>query len=108
MHALNLAVLAYAFASFFRLACAITPQNATYIPYDNGDGRVVYLRDFRQPALYSGGFGDCQEGGSLVNIARFDVAFYKDNLTVLFRLAGDTQLEDQEIASTSPDGRAGY
>ena len=41
----------------------------------------------RQPALYTENFGDCL-GGSLLDITRFDAAYYADNSTVVFHLQG--------------------
>lgn len=60
------------------------------------EGNPVYLEDSRQPALYTNNFGDCQ-GDSLINVTRFDAAYYRDNMTILFHLAGTTALTNESI-----------
>lgn len=80
----------------FQISAVAAQEIVNYIPYTTLQGNTIYLRDFRQPALYSGDFADCMDGGSQVNLARFDVAYYMDNMTVIFRLAGTTELWDQE------------
>lgn len=67
-----------------------------YITYQNNDGTTEYLLDDRKPALYTGNYGDCL-GGSLINVTRFDAAYYKDNMTVLFHLAGNTGLANESL-----------
>lgn len=57
--------------------------------YQTDDGTTVVLNDNRQPALYTKDFGDCL-GGSTINVTRFDVAYYKDNMTILWHMAGET------------------
>lgn len=51
----------------------------------------------RTPSLYSGNFGDCLGGESLLNVTKFDAAFYYDNSTVLFHLDGTTSLPDESL-----------
>ncbi|KAF2830011.1 TRP-domain-containing protein [Ophiobolus disseminans] len=60
------------------------------------DGRQYRVRDDRQPALYTADFGDCR-GGSLINVTRFDAAYYRDNMTVLFHLEGESALHREDI-----------
>jgi len=60
------------------------------------DGQTLYLSDNRQPALFTKNFGDCL-GNSLVNVTRFDTAYYKDNMTVLFHLQGNTALANESL-----------
>jgi hypothetical protein len=43
-----------------------------------------WLSDDRYPALYTGDFADCLGGQSLLNVTRFDAAYYADNMMVLF------------------------
>lgn len=62
------------------------------------DGEQVLVKDNRQPALYTGNYGDCM-GGSSINVTRFDAAYYKDNMTVLFHLGGETALKNESIMS---------
>jgi hypothetical protein len=64
------------------------------------DGQEVYVKDNRRPSLYTGSFGDCM-GSSSINVTRFDAAYYKDNMTVLFHLGGDTALKNESIMSMS-------
>lgn len=54
--------------------------------------------DDRRPALYTQNFGDCL-GSSAVNVTRFDAAYYKDNMTVLFHLAGNTAITNGSVMS---------
>lgn len=65
-----------------------------YNPVDGSD--TQYLKDNRRPSLYTGAFGDCL-GGSSVNVTRFDAAYYKDNMTVLFHLEGNTGIERESV-----------
>lgn len=71
-------------------------DDTRYVSYMGDDGETVYLADNRRPALYTGNFGDCL-GSSAINVTRFDAAYYKDNMTVQFHLAGDTNLNDQAL-----------
>ncbi|KAG9534283.1 hypothetical protein KCU60_g25283, partial [Aureobasidium melanogenum] len=72
------------------LLAAVQPVTAAsdtrYVTTTNSAGETVYLADDRRPSLYTGQFGDCK-GSSAVNVTRFDAAYYKDNMTVLFHLA---------------------
>ncbi|KAK4569511.1 hypothetical protein LTR86_003274 [Recurvomyces mirabilis] len=69
----------------------------SYIPYTASDGTTLYLANDRKPALYTGNFGDCLGGASAINVTRFDAAYYKDNMTVLFHLAGNTGLKNESL-----------
>lgn len=60
------------------------------------DGVKYRIRDDRRPALYTADFGDCL-GESLINVTRFDAAYYRDNMTVLFHLEGETALISEDI-----------
>lgn len=60
------------------------------------DGSQYRVRDDRRPALYTADYGDCL-GESLINVTRFDAAYYRDNMTVLFHLEGETALESENI-----------
>lgn len=60
------------------------------------DGTQYRVRDDRRPALYTADYGDCL-GESLINVTRFDAAYYKDNMTVLFHLEGQTALASESI-----------
>lgn len=80
------------------LAClrTVLADDTRYITYQGEDGETVYLADNRRPALYTGNFGDCL-GGSLINVTRFDAAYYKDNMTVQFHLAGNSDLRSEAL-----------
>ncbi|KIV90824.1 hypothetical protein PV10_05432 [Exophiala mesophila] len=80
-------------ASVFPVVSAV--ENTRWIKYTGNDG-TVWLDDNRRPSLYTQNFGDCQ-GDSLINVTRFDAAYYKDNMTVLFHLEGDTALADESL-----------
>lgn len=75
---------------------AQSSANTQYISYQQEDGTTIYLKDDRQPALYTGNFGDCL-GGSLVNVSRFDAAYYADNMTVLFHLEGSSAIQNESL-----------
>lgn len=77
----------------------LTLTNDTlWIQTTNNAGETIYLRDDRQPALYTQDFGDCL-GSSLINVTRFDAAYYQDNMTVLFHLEGSTNVANESIMS---------
>lgn len=67
-----------------------------YVQYTTEDGLTLDLADDRKPALYTQNFGDCL-GGSLINVTRFDAAYYKDNMTVLFHLEGNTAVANESL-----------
>ncbi|TGO46299.1 hypothetical protein BOTNAR_0597g00030 [Botryotinia narcissicola] len=70
---------------------------ATYVTGTNSAGETVELLDSRTPALFTGNFGDCMGGQSLINVTTFDAAYYADNMTVLFHLAGNTNLQNESV-----------
>jgi hypothetical protein len=80
---------------------ALTYANTTYISGTNAQGVTQLLANDRYPALYTGGFGDCMGGSSLLNVTAFDAAYYADNMTVLFHLTGTTNLRNESIMSRS-------
>ena len=69
-----------------------------WIQTTNNAGETIYLSDDRKPALYTQDFGDCL-GSSLINVTRFDAAYYQDNMTVLFHLEGNTNVANESIMS---------
>lgn len=79
-----------------------SPATSTtrYIPAVDANDNRIYLEDNRQPALYTQDFGDCQ-GDSLINVTRFDAAYYRDNMTILFHLAGSTALTNESLMRKS-------
>lgn len=82
----------------------ISPVSAgdTYVTGTNSAGETVELLDSRTPALFTGNFGDCMGGQSLINVTTFDAAYYADNMTVLFHLAGNTNLQNESVMSRLP------
>lgn len=77
-------------------ALCSSSENLMWMTYESPDGGMLYLKDNRRPSLYTGNYGDCL-GNSLVNVTRFDAAYYKDNMTVLFHLAGNTALQNESL-----------
>jgi hypothetical protein len=84
------------FSPLVCLCTALAQDDTRWITYQNADGTTDYLDDNRQPSLYTGNFGDCL-GSSLINVTRFDAAYYKDNMTVLFHLTGNSALANESI-----------
>lgn len=81
-------------------AQAVVYDGHLMIPYTNDQGTTQWFMDDRQPALYTQTFGDCQ-GDSLLNVTRFDAAYYKDNMTVLFHLEGASALANESVIRKS-------
>lgn len=69
----------------------------TYIQGTDKNGITRNLANDRYPALYTGQFGDCLGGQSLINVTSFDAAYYADNMTVLFHLSGTTNIRDESV-----------
>jgi hypothetical protein len=65
----------------------------------NAQGKTQTLLVDRYPALYTGNFGDCMGGQSLINLTSFDAAYYADNMTVLFNMAGTSSLRNESLMS---------
>lgn len=86
--------------SFLSLVNFTFSENQQYVQTTNNAGETIYLADNRKPALYTQNFGDCL-GSSLVNVTRFDAAYYQDNMTVLFHLEGNTNVANESIMSTA-------
>lgn len=74
-------------------------ENISYIEGTDANGVTRLLEDRRFPALYTGDFGDCMGGESLLNVTSFDAAYYADNMTVLFHLTGSTNLKNDSVMS---------
>lgn len=84
------------FASFCFPGASFAASPRTAILAADAEGNPIYLDNSRQPALYTNHFGDCQ-GDSLINVTRFDAAYYRDNMTILFHLAGNTALTNESL-----------
>ena len=84
--------------SFLSLIDLTLTEDDLWIQTTNSAGETIYLRDDRKPALYTQNFGDCL-GSSLINVTRFDAAYYQDNMTVLFHLEGNTNVANESIMS---------
>lgn len=80
------------------LAAGNNPAGTKYVQVTTSDGQTLSLPDNRKPALYTKNFGDCL-GSSLINVTRFDAAYYKDNMTVLFHLQGNTAVRNESLMS---------
>lgn len=91
-----LCVLLFFITLFTSPTTAITTRTERAWKYTNADGSISYLLDNRRPQLYTGHFGDCL-GNSLLDVTRFDAAFYKDNMTVTFHFAGTTNLTREDL-----------
>ena len=80
------------------LAClhVVSGAKTRWITYQGEDNEEIFLRDDRRPSLYTANFGDCL-GSSSVNVTRFDAAYYKDNMTVLFHLAGNSAITNDSV-----------
>ena len=76
---------------------AAAQDTTRWIQYVGNDG-TVWLDDDRKPSLYTQTYGDCQ-GDSLIDVTRFDAAYYKDNMTVLFHLEGRSLLANESLMS---------
>jgi hypothetical protein len=98
-----------AFVSTIALLSTILPtvragSSTDTIQGTNGAGVTKTLLVDRYPALYSGDFGDCMGGQSLINLTSYDAAYYADNMTVLFNLAGTTSLRNESLMCKSIEG----
>lgn len=82
--------------SLLSLIRPIFAAEKKYVQYTTEDGQTLDLADERKPALYTQNFGDCL-GSSLINVTRFDAAYYKDNMTVLFHLEGNTAVANESL-----------
>ena len=106
--AYRLSVFIVLVLSFVRLTWAtgvvIGPDGKKYVQTTTNDGQQVWLADSRKPALYTQNFGDCL-GSSQINVTRFDAAYYKDNMTVLFHLEGNTAVANESLMSTLVDSQ---
>jgi hypothetical protein len=79
----------------FLISAVLAAKEPQYVVATIG-GEEYRVRDDRRPALYTADYGDCL-GESLINVTRFDAAYYRDNMTVLFHLEGETALRNETI-----------
>ncbi|KAI9809267.1 MAG: hypothetical protein M1825_002558 [Sarcosagium campestre] len=80
--------------------CSLVAPTAQvqYVEAQGEDGKSVRLDNVRRPALYTKNYGDCAgDPSSILNVTRFDVAYYKDNMTVLFHLQGSTNVKNESL-----------
>lgn len=83
-------------------AVFLSTSRARETAFINGvslDGVRNQLAVDRTPALYSGDFGDCLGGQSLLNVTKLDAAFYFDNSTISWHLNGNTNLQSENLMS---------
>ncbi|KAK8093059.1 hypothetical protein PG999_014646 [Apiospora kogelbergensis] len=81
-------------AVFLSTSCA---RETAFINGVSLDGVRNQLAVDRTPALYSGDFGDCLGGQSLLNVTKLDVSFYFDNSTISWHLNGNTNLQSENL-----------
>jgi hypothetical protein len=79
------------------IAVVYAEREPDYILGTDAQGVTRQLAVDRTPALYTGDFGDCLGGESLFNVTKFDAAYYKDNLTVIFHLDGTTNIKNESL-----------
>ncbi|KAH7176315.1 hypothetical protein EDB81DRAFT_35165 [Dactylonectria macrodidyma] len=87
----------YLFLSAVALLPTVLARDKVYINGTDIDGETRELDVSRIPDLYTGDFADCMNGESLFNITKFDTAYYRDNLTVLFHLSGSTNIRQESL-----------
>ena len=97
----NIFILFGCLLCFFHRTTAADSSLSQYVSYTNEEGQTIWLVDDRKPALYTQNFGDCH-GDSLINVTRFDAAYYADNMTVVFHLAGASSLTNQSLMCMLP------
>lgn len=83
--------------SLLSLASIASARETKYIYGTNAHGLTQQLAVDRTPALYTKEFGDCLGGESLLNVTKFDAAYYSDNLTIVFHLDGTTNLRNEAV-----------
>lgn len=81
----------------FILSPAAAGTNTQFITGTSITGVTQQLAVDRTPALYTGDFGDCLDGQSLLDITKFDAAYYTDNSTVLFHLDGKSSIMNESL-----------
>lgn len=86
--------------SSFSLFPGVFAQEKVYIQGTGKDGAVRELDVSRKPALYTGDFGDCLSE-SLMNVTKFDVAYYRDNMTVSFHMDGASNIRNESLMCMS-------
>lgn len=88
-------------ASLIFLLSIVSPAaagtNTQFITGTSITGVTQQLAVDRTPALYTGDFGDCLDGQSLLDITKFDAAYYTDNSTVLFHLDGKASTVNESL-----------
>lgn len=85
--------------SFLSLLPTVFAREKVFIKGTDINGVTRDLDVGRKPTLYTGDFADCK-GSSLMNVTRFDAAYYRDNMTVLFHLDGTSNIRNESIMRT--------
>ncbi|KAH8659559.1 hypothetical protein BGZ61DRAFT_485756 [Ilyonectria robusta] len=85
------------FLSAITLLPTVLARETVYINGTGIDGVSRELDVSRYPDLHTGDFADCMNGESLFNVTKFDAAYYRDNLTVLFHLSGTTNIRQEAL-----------
>lgn len=87
------------FLALNTLIPTIRAQSGDTIEGTNAAGVTNTLLVDRYPALYTQNFGDCMGGQSLINLTTFNAAYYADNMTILFNMAGTSNLRNESLMS---------
>ena len=95
-------LLAVALAGYLPTAVA---RDTEYINGADANNVTSRLAVDRYPTLYTGDFGDCLGGQSLFNITKFDIAYYADNMTVVFHLDGVSSIKNESLMRTPVPSR---
>lgn len=91
------AVFLFLILPIFWLVTHVHARETKYIYGTDAAGKTRQLAVDRTPGLYTGDFGDCLGGQSLLNITKFDAAYYADNLTIVFHLDGTTNIDNESL-----------
>ncbi|KAM0325159.1 hypothetical protein ACHAQA_007698 [Verticillium albo-atrum] len=90
----------WATALFVAVVGCVAPvlaRETVYVGYNDTDGVEREFAVDRYPALFTGDFADCLGGESLFNITKFDAGYFKDNLTIVFHLDGNTNVREENL-----------
>ena len=93
---LSLLVILVSFLSTSPVAQAQVDGHPVCVVGKDANGNAVCLPENRQPALYTSTFGDCL-GGGIVEVSRFDAAYYQDNMTITFHMQGNTPVTNLSL-----------
>lgn len=84
------------FFTLLTVLCNVRQYADAYSPNEGNTAEQV--ADSRQPTLYTKDFGSCIRYPQ-VELTRFHAAYYKDNMTLVFHIQGQTKLQNQGAIS---------